>query len=137
MKFHAALIAISLLPVTGCLAPVSKIPDQGARLDQAEINRRVEASISKRQEEEDIARVPGFESTIRSGSEVMRLALAHVQKSGSDLTQFRAPTISLLQKDGRMKWLVSWDMKGSPMPGMFFSVLIDDQTGAAETKPGM
>ncbi len=136
MKCFAGIVLLCL-PLAGCLSPSPKVPDQGSRLDEAEINRRVEASIIKRQKEEDVARTPGFESTIRSGSEVMKIALAHVRTSGTDLSQYRAPTITLLKKEGGMKWLVSWDLKGMPMPGGFFGVLIDDQTGAVEDVPGM
>jgi hypothetical protein len=102
-----------------------------------EVGMLVDAAIRKRQDAEDIARKPGFETTKRSGSEVMRLALALATRDGGDLSDYRAPTISLFQRDEKMKWAVHWELKGMPMPGGFFGVVVDDETGDATLVPGM
>src|SRR5688572_155180 len=60
-----------------------------------EIGMLVDAAIRKGQDVEDIARKPGFETTSRSGSEVMRLALAVATRDRGDLSVYRSPTISL------------------------------------------
>jgi hypothetical protein len=97
----------------------------------------VDQLYRKRQAQEDITRTPGYETTIKSGSEVLKIAVEHVRKDGTDLSHYRSPTITLLKKDGRMKWLVSWDEKGMPRPGGFFGVLVDDKSGEIEEVPGM
>jgi hypothetical protein len=91
----------------------------------------------RRQETEDVTRKPGFETTKKSGSEVLRLGTQHVQKDVTDLSDYRTPTITLVRNDKKMKWIVSWERKGMPIPSGFFGVMIDDETGEIEDIPGM
>lgn len=101
-----------------------------------DVGSMVNAAIRKEQQAEDVARTPGFETTKKSGSEVLRLAIEHARRGGGDLSQFRTPTVALLRKEGKMKWLVNWEKKGMPMPVGFFAIMIDDDTGAIEDIPG-
>ena len=101
-----------------------------------EVEMLVDAEIRKIQDE-NIARRPGFETTKKSGSEVMRLALAVATRDGDDLSAYRLPTVSLHRRDARMVWYVTWQHKGMPFPGGFFAVEIDDETGAVKLIPGM
>jgi len=112
------------------------IPVQLTHQDE-DAARLIDAAIIKRQDKEDIARTPGFEATKRSGSEVLRIAIERAQKEGVDFNLFRKPTITLLNREGKMKWLVSWTEKGSPRPGGFFSILVDDESGDTDDLPGM
>jgi hypothetical protein len=66
----------------------------------------------------------------------MRLAL-EVARKDADLDAFRPPTTSLHSKEGKLVWHVHWERKGMPIPGGFFAVQIDDETGATKFIPGM
>jgi hypothetical protein len=126
------LILFILLPafllMSGCCTSTT---------DEKEVARLVDAAILKRQAEEDIARIPGFETTRICGRDVLRTAIERAQKEKIDLSEYRTPTITLMRKEGKMKWLVSWDRKGMPIPGFSFSVLVDDETGTTTSLAGM
>jgi len=112
--------------VSGCCEPST---------DQR-VARLVDAAVQKRQAEEDIARSPGFEATRICGRDVLRIATERAQSEKIDLSQFRTPSISLNQKNGKMMWVVSWFPKGISAPGMFFRISVDDETGRTEVITG-
>ena len=86
--------------------------------------------------EKEVASTPGFETTKICGRDVLRLATERAQKEKIDFTQFRSPVITLTQKKGRMTWIVIWYLKEA-VAGGFFTVHVDDETGAAELVGGM
>lgn len=131
-------LSISIAPfvLAGCVAPGSKTADQSVHNDQLDADHRAESSLIERQEVIGRTNGPSLESTARSRSEVMRIALAHAQKLETDFTLYDSPTITQITRNGRKMWLVSWSLKNPRILGGFFSVVVDDQTGVADTLVG-
>ncbi len=79
----------------------------------------------------EVTEATGFETTKICGRDVLRLATERAEQTKVDLRLFRAPSIRLVRTEGKMKWYVSWSAKEA-LPGAFFTVVIDDETGSTE-----
>jgi len=88
---------------------------------------------------EAIPRHKDFRDTRMSGSQVVAIANAAAKSDGTDLKRFREPEISLGAENGKLVWYAGfYEISDPPIPGGFFTVVIDDKTGqVTEIAPGM
>jgi len=80
-----------------------------------------------------------FRDTRMSGIQVIATAIAAAKSDGTNLNNFREPVISLGEEKGKLVWHVTfYGNQVPPVPGGFFTVVIDDQTDqVTEIAPGM
>jgi len=70
-----------------------------------------------------------------SRGEALKIARAAALKRGFNLGKFESPTAEYESRPNRHVWTVTY-RGNAPVPGNFFEVVVDDQTGKADVMPG-